>query len=485
MLKRRAFSAAAWSGGDLLLRQSLQFAVAVILARLLTPEEFGTVALLYLFTGIAGVFVDSGFSSALIQRQDTTHVDESTVFWFNLSIGAVAAIVLWMLAPYIADFYGISLLVLVTRALGFNVFLSALGSIHVTVLNKRLDFRKQMMIGAVAASTSGSLAVAMAWAGFGVWALVAQTLVMTATTTLLLWIRCDWRPGLTFSIASARKLFGFGGYMFASSLLEVTYSRLYTLLVGKGSGVRALAYYNCAETTRQLPGTFLSSVFSRVAFALFASRAHDKATLRRGVQFSVRGLMLLNIPMMLGMAALAEPIIIALYGDRWLAAVPTLQVLCLAGLMWPLHVVNLNALMAQGHSHLYFRLEVAKKVAGVVLLAVGATQGVMGVAWSQVVFGMFAFAVNAHYTRKQLDYGALAQIRDCLPATLVALPMALGAWWWAEAWQIHPLVKIGVIPAAGAAAYFLMAWQMRIASFRDMLTLVHQRPGPLSHAADN
>jgi O-antigen/teichoic acid export membrane protein len=475
MLKDKAISATLWSGADIFLRQGLQFAVTVALARLLSPEEFGTIALLYLFTGIASAFVDSGFSAALIQRQDVTHTDESTVFWFNLAVGALVALGLWTAAPAIALLFSLPILVPLTAVMALNVFLSALGAIHSTLLTKRLDFRTQMKVGVIALVISGIVAIVMAWRGFGVWALAAQTLVATSMTTILLWLFNRWRPALIFSPVSARRLFGFGSYLLASGLLDIIYSRVYTLLIGKFYGVRELGFYNRADSTKQLPTGVLTGILARVAFPIFSSTAHDKAQLRRGVQLALRGMMLINVPMMLGMAALAQPLVLTLFGARWLQAVPLLQVLCLGAVFWPLHVINLNVLMAQGHSHLFFRLEVVKKLLGIALLAVGTFYGVMGIAWSQAIFGALAFAINAHYTKRFLDYGIVAQAHDCLPLTAISLLMALGVGWLDARLQMAPPVKLAALTAVGVALFIFLGWTCRLGALHDGLNLFRPR----------
>jgi teichuronic acid exporter len=475
VLKSQAISATLWSAADIFLRQGLQLAISIALARLLSPEEFGTIALLYLFTGIASTFVDSGFAAALIQRQDVTHTDESTVFWFNLLMGALVALGLWGAAPFIAGFFALPILVPLMAVLALNIFLSALGSIHGTLLTKRLDFRTQMKVAAFATVISGVFAIVMAWRGFGVWALAAQTLVATSVTTGLLWFFNRWRPALVFSRASARRLFGFGGYMLAAGLLGTAYDRVYTLLIGKFYGVRELGFYSRADSTKQVPVGMLSGILARVAFPIFSAAAHDKAQLRRGVRLAVRGAMVLNVPMMLGLAAVAEPLVLTLFGARWLPAVRVTQVLCLGGVFWPLHVINLNVLMAQGHSHLFFRLEIVKKLLGVALLMAGTFYGVMGIAWSQVAFGVLAFAINAHYTKRHLDYGTFAQVRDFLPMIAIALPMALGVHWVGKQLRMAPALALVGLTALGGLIFFSFGWVCRLTALHDAIDLVWRR----------
>ena len=328
-----------------------------------------------------------------------------------------------------------------------------------------------MKIGVIATIASGGTAIVMALQGYGVWALVAQGVVMNIVVTSLLWLFNPWRPAWLFSRASARKLSGFGGYHLASSLLEIIYSRLYTLLIGRLYGARELGFYNNADNTKQMPGGFLSSVLARVAFPMFSAAAHDKVKLRRGMQLSIRGMMLLNVPIMLGIAAVAEPLVRTLFGAQWLPAVPILRVLCVAGLLFPLHVVNLYVLMAQGHSHLMFRLEVTKKTLGVALIAAGTFYGVMGIAWSQVVFSVLALAINTHYTRKLLDYGVAEQLRDYAPVLCIAIPMTAAVYAIGLFWQPAPLIALAVLSIVGALLFFGLAWLVRLDALDDVAAL--------------
>jgi teichuronic acid exporter len=472
VLKQKAISATLWSGADIFLRQGLQFIISIVLARLLTPEEFGTIALLYLFVGLASAFVDSGFSAALIQRQDITHTDESTVFWFNLGMGAAMAAGLWLLAPWIADFFSQPILVPLTYVLAMNLFVSALGAIHGTLLTKRLDFKTPMKIGAIATTVSGVLGIFMAWQGYGVWTLAVQTFASTILTTALLWTFNTWRPAITFSFASARRLFAFGGYLLMAGLLDAAYNRIYTLLIGKFYGVRELGFYNRADGTKQLPVGVLTSILSRVAFPVFSSAADDKEKLKRGVRHALRGMMLINVPMMLGVMATAEPLMHTLFGAQWLPAVPILQVLCLGSVLWPLHVINLNVLTAQGHSHLFFRLEVLKKLLGTVLLIIGTAYGVMGIAWSQVVFGVLAFVINAHYTRIHIGYGAWQQIADFLPALILSGVMAAMVYGLGASLSL-PLVAEFLLQIAVGAAVFLGGCHLfRLSAYLEAMNIV-------------
>jgi len=478
MLRTRGLLAAYWSAADVVARQVIQVAVIIALARLLTPEEFGTVALLSLFLGVATVLADGGFSMALIQRQDTSHVDESTVFWVNLAVGTLLAAGIFLLAPVLADFYAVPVLEPLARLMSLGVLVSALGSVPSALISKQLDFRRLFLVGAVATIASGSLAVTLAWQGHGIWALAGQYVTTTAVSTVMLWILSGWRPQLVFNARSARRLFGFGGYMLASNLLDTAFSRVYTLLIGRWYGVRELGFYQRADTTQQVPATVLSSIASRVALPLFSQAVDDKEQLRRGLRLALRGLMLINAPMMLGLAALAEPLLEAVFGAIWLPAAPILQVLCLAGLFWPVHVLNLTVLAAQGHARIFFRLEVIKQALGLAFILVGALNGVLGVAWAMVAAGLVSVLVNTFYTQRHLGYGLVAQTVDLVPTLAVSTVMGLAVTLIARSWEAQPMIELLALSGLGAVGFIALAGVLRLAALQDVVMLLRRRAQP-------
>ena len=472
MLKQRAFMAVLWSGGDIVVRQGVQLTATLVLARLLLPSDFGVVAMLALFVGVANVLMDGGFSAALIQHRDIDHVDESTVFWFNLGIGSLLTLTIFVAAPRIADFYDSPVLTPLARVLSLSCLLASFGAIHSTLLTRQLNFRTQAKAGAIAALLSGIVAIVMAANGYGVWALVAQALVMTGVMSALLWILNPWRPMWVFSRGSLHKLTVFGGFHLASSLLEMVYSKLYTLVVGRMYGARELGFYATADNIRQIPGNVLGGLIARVALPMFSEVAHDPILLRRGIQLSIRGMMVVHAPIMLGMAALAEPIVEVLFGTQWMQTAPVLRVLCLAGLLYPIHAINLHALMAQGHARVMFRLELLKKGIGITLLLMGAWYGVMGVAWSQVVFSAAVLAVNTHFTKRWLDYGGWAQLRDAGSSILAASIVASLAYLACEHWGASAFVKVLGLGAAGALGYLSILVSTRSHAMRDIMELM-------------
>ena len=471
-LKLRSGRATIWSAGEVFLRQGLGLGISMALARLLAPEEFGTIALLYLFTGVAGVFVDSGFSSALIQRKNVTATDESTVFWINLLLGALVGGSLALAAPLIAKFYEVPILVPLTYILALNIFLSAFISIHVAILTRALEFKTQMKVTTFATFSAGVVGVGLAWHGFGVWALAAQTLTSTILTAGAYWLIHRWRPNFEFSTRSAKSMFGFGGFLLASSILDVAYRQLYSVILGKWYSLQDVAFFGRALGTRQIPITGLSTIVGRVSFPAFSSVSSDPVRLQRGVSLGIRLMMLINFPMMVGLGVLAEPVVHVLFGEQWLTAAPILQVLCIGGILWPMHVINIKALLAQGESRLVFYLEIWKKVLGVTLIVFGAYFGVMGIAWSTVAMSVLSFVLNTYYTSQKLRYGAVRQIRDVMPLALPTIAMGLVISQVDRLLALNSLLTLVVLVPAGMAVFFGFARILRVAVIKEAVTLV-------------
>jgi len=475
-LSSKARAATVWSGIDLLFREGLGFCITVTLARLLLPEDFGTLALLGLFLGIANVFVNAGFAVAIVQIQHSTILDESTMFWFNLCMALVMALILCAVAPFIAEFFDLEVLSPLTRLMAANVVISALGTIHSTLMSKQLDFKTPMRVGAIATVLSGMVAIYLAFAGFGVWALAWQVVLSSLIGTTLLWYCSAWRPVFRFSRESFQRMFSFGGWVFASNLLEELYQRGYALIIGKAYGTHELGLYRQADNTQLFPARILTGMLSRVSFPLFSSVAQDKHRLKRWVRLAVRSIMLICAPTMVGLAVLAHPVVEVVFGPRWLPAVPILQVLCFIGLLWPLHVINLNVLQAQGHSKLNFRLSIVKKTTGVVFLVIGCYFGIIGVAWSRVIHSCFALLINGYYSKKMLDYSMYEQVRDCFSSLLLSVFMGVVVVLLDQYLEIGGVLELGVLVAVGASFYVAANLILGISAFKEAHGFVRSVP---------
>ena len=461
------------------LRQGVQFVVTIVLARLLAPEDFGVVAMLALFTGVASIFIDSGFSSALIQRQNTTHTEESTVFFFNLGMGAITALLLCAAAPWIAAFFKQPVLQSLTYAMAVSLFVGAFGSIHGTLLSKEMNFKTLAKVGVVSSALAGGLAIYMANRGYGVWSLAGHSVLSSIISVLLLWLWHPWRPAWTFSMASLRSFFRFGGYSMAATLTDVFSTNLYLILIGKLYSVRDVGFYSRAQNTQQLPITLMMGVINRVAFSTFASVKEDKARLVRGLRQAQAIAMLVNTPILVGLIILAEPLVLTLFGAQWLPCVPILQVLGLGGLLWPLHVLNLNILKAQGRSDLFFKITILKKVFTISLTVAASFYGVMAIAWTQVFVSIFGYFVNTHYTEALLGYGGLKQIRDLAVNFIAVLPMIGVVYLVTNTMQALPIIELSLATLAGGTVYLLTCRLLCEELLNECLILAGVRTRPM------
>ncbi|HEY4696972.1 MAG TPA: MOP flippase family protein [Gallionella sp.] len=454
-LHQKTTSAVKWSALDVFMRHGVQFVVTIVLARILAPEDFGVIAMLAMFIGVAGVFIDSGFSSALIQRQNTTLTDESTVFFFNLGMGALTALLLCAAAPWIAAFFKQPVLQYLTYAMAFNLFVNAFGSIHSTLLNKELNFKTTAKVGVASSVVAGALAIYMASRGYGVWSLAGHAVASGIVTVLLLWVWHPWRPAWTFSFASLRSFFRFGGYEMAATLTDVFSTNLYLILIGKMYSVRDVGFYDRAQRTQQLPITLMMGIINRVAFSTFATVKEDKARLVRGLRQAQAISMFVNIPVLVGIIILAEPLVLTLFGAQWLPCVPILQVLGLGGLIWPLHVLNLNILRAQGRSDLFFSITMFKKVFTISLTVAASFYGVMAIAWAQVVISVFGYIVNTHYTKLLLGYSGWKQLSDLAVNFAAVIPMAVAVYFINDMMHAAPFIKLLMASIVGCGIYLL------------------------------
>ena len=472
VLTQNASRAVAWSTLEVLMRQGIQFLVLVVLARLLTPSDFGMISMIALFVGLANIFVDSGFSSALVQRRSHTYEDESTVFWFNVGAATAAAALLILAAPWISDFYAKPMLRPLMILMAGNLWLGSLIVVHTALLTKRLEFRTLTRVSFASSAAGGAAAIGLAVYGWGVWALAMQFVTTTIVRIVLLWRMHPWRPAWLFSVDSFHGMFKFGGFMLISGVLDTLATRIYTLLIGKFYSAADLGYYDRATALKDIPQNAIANVFSRVAFPVFSSHSNDVPKLRHCVRSSVIVVMALNLPLMFGLLATADNIVPLLLGSRWSSTIPILKVLCIVGMLYPLQIINLEALKAQGRSDVFFRLELIKKGILLCIIIVCSQLSVLAIAWGFALNSVGGFFINARYTKKFLEYPSSQQLRDVSPYFAASFLMAfivmgLGHW----TGELPLLPRIGMQVIVGGVIYCASAYVLKFEGYfliRDM-----------------
>jgi teichuronic acid exporter len=471
ILGNRAANATWWSTLEILARYGVQFFVMVLLARLLTPQDFGLIAMLLVFTSIGAVLVDSGFGTALIQRQTPSADDETTVFIFTTGVSIAIAAILMLTAPAIASFFGQPKLVALTRVMALSLPLGAFAAVPDALLTMRLDFKARARAEVIASLCSGVVAIALAWQEFGVWSLAWQGLVAIGIRGLLLWVYSGWRPRGHFRSESFRSLFGFGGYMLLSGLLNTTGMRLQSLVIGKLFDSRALGYYTLAQNTQSAPVTFIGSVLNRVGLPVFSSVAHDRDKLLEALRMSLRMTMFLFVPCMLGIALVAKPLVELLYGARWASAAPILSILAASATLYPVHVLNLATISAQGRSDLFFRLEVIKQLAVIGLILVSSPGGPIAIAWGIFASGIVGAIVNTHYSKKLLGYGVMAQMTDQGATFVLSLPAACAGWAILHWTRPNPISMFGAV-VISATIYVVLAVTTKNKALNGLISMV-------------
>ena len=453
-------------------RQGIQFLVMLVLARLLSPAEFGILGMLSLFIALASSIVDSGFGSALIQRKEITEADKSSVFLFNAAMGAMMTLVICFAAPWIAGFFREPILLPLTRLMAVNLFIGSFGVVQVAVLTRNLDFRAQCKAGIVAAILSGTSAIWMAWKGYGVWSLAAQSVIYTTASTGLIWALCPWKPRLRFHFKSLRSLFGFGSRMLASGLLNTFFDRIQLAVIGKTFSATALGFYTRAFSTQQFPVSLLSAVINRVTFPVFAQLSHNSDSLRPAVRRALVSFMVLTLPLMLGLAVVARPLVLVLFGEKWLPCVQYLRVLSFAGALWPLQVVNLDVVMAVGRSDLFLRLEIIKKVLiGIGILATFRIS-VMAMVWAILIVSVACVFLNSHYSKVLIGYGSVEQFVDLVPYMGISLLTSALAWAAGIPFSHLPILQLSISVLVGIVTYPVICYILRLESYKYAWTAV-------------
>ena len=427
-LKNKTVKGVSWSFIDNLASSGISFLVGLVLARLLTPSEYGIMAIITIFIAVSNSIVDSGFSNALIRKTDAKRVDYNTVFIFNLIVSTALYVALFFLAPIISDFFREPLLVDVMRVIGWVLLINALAIIPRTLFVKEVNFKTQTKVSLIASVSSGVIGIGMALSGMGVWSLVGQQLSRQLLNTLFLWVYCKWRPVCEFSVQSFKELFGFGSKLLLSGLLNTVFNEIYSLVIGRCYTAAQLGQYTRASQFNQIFYSNLTTVIHRVSYPVLSSIQDEPERLREAYRKVIKSTMLITFACMLGLAAVAKPLIILLIGEKWLPAVGFLQIICFSGMLYPLHAINLNILQVKGRSDLFLRLEVIKKIIAVGPLLLGVFFSIEYMLWGSVFTSLIAYFLNSYYSANLINYPTRDQVKDILPTFGVSFVTATAMW---------------------------------------------------------
>lgn len=459
-LKKESVKGVVWSGIEKFASSGILVVANILLARILTPEDFGLLALIAIFVQISQTFIDSGFSNALIQKKDATQIDYSTVFIFNLAISVILYFILFVTAPLIAAFFKNEELVDLTRVIGINLIIGALVSVHKTRLTIQLRFKIQSYITIISSLIGAIVSVYMAYKGWGVWSLVILTLLNTTIQVLLIYLIISWRPSLTFSIKSFKRLFSYSSKLLGASLIHLLYSNIYPIIIGKKFTPLQLGYFNRAETFAMYTPNLVGTVMSRVAFPIFSRIQDDNQRLRKAYSQYIIYASLLIFPCLIGLIVLAKPLILLILKSKWLPMVPMFQILCLTYMTEHLSSININVLFVKGRSDLALRLEIIKKTIAIVIFLISLKWGIIAVCWGRVVYGITALCINSHFTKELIGISLYQQFKDILYPFFCSIIMGMAMYFLLKI-SVMPIMEIIVSISGGIIIYIVAIYAIK------------------------
>lgn len=420
-LKNKTIKGVGWSAADALLGQGVTFIVGLVLARLLSPDEYGLIGICLIFTTVLNGIVDSGFSNALIRKKEVTDEDYNTMFMTNMAISIVLYVLLFISAPLVSDFFHRIELTALVRVTGLILFLNALSVTQVTILTKNIDFKTKTKASLVSAIISGVIGIVMAFMGYGVWSLVAQQLSKQLLYTLCLWVLNKWWPKFTFYNDSFKYMWGFGWKLLVSGILNNVWNQLYQVVIGRCYTSSTLGHYTRANECASIFSSNLTTIIQRVTFPVLSELQDDKKKLLVSYRKLIKVSMFVTVICMFALGAMAEPMIYSLIGPQWHQAATFLPFICITMSLYPLHAINLNMLQVQGRSDLFLYLEIVKKIITLIPIFIGAFVGVYWMLCASIFTGFIAFLLNSWFTGKFLNYSSWQQLKDVLPSYLIAL----------------------------------------------------------------
>ncbi len=476
-LQGKVLSGLFWKFGERIGAQAVSFVVSMVLARLLTKEDFGVVAMIMIFIEIANVFVSSGFGQALIQRKNADNLDFSSVFYFSVAMSFVMYAIVFFGAPLVASFYGKPVLTPILRVLALKLPLAGVNSVQQAYVQKKMLFKRFFYSTLIGTVTSAVVGIAMAYLGFGPWALVAQYLVNSTMDTLILWVTVRWRPIFRFSLERLKTMFDFGWKMLMSELINTSYKQVRGLVIGKIYSPSDLASYNQGQKLPNIIVTNINSSIGSVLFPTMTTKQDDRAGLKQMVRLSISIGSYVMWPLMIGMMVTAEPIVRLIFSEKWLSCVPFMQIACVQYALEPVQTANLQAVKALGKGHIMLVMEIIKKGFGLVTLVAVMWQGVMWIAWTGMVVTFFATLVNSTPNRRYLGYTMREQLEDLLPAILLATVMGIVVYFLGRT----PLAALGTLPMlavqilAGVLVYLLLSHVLHMHAYVYVVNLLKEQ----------
>ncbi len=477
-LKSTVITSLIWKFLERIGTQGVQFVVAIVLARLLSPADFGLITLVTVFVTIANVFVQSGLNTALIQKKNADNLDFSTVFYASLFIAAMLYGGLFVGASFLANYYnGQNQLIPVVRVLGVILLLGAINSVQEAYVDRNMMFKKLFYRSIGAIIPSGIFGITLAYLGYGVWALVGQQLMNSTLICIIMWFTVKWRPQLMFSFVRFKGLFSFGWKLLCSALLDTGYNNLRNLVIGKLFSPADLGYYNRGDHFPLIIITNINASIQSVLLPSLSTVQDNKERLKSLARRSIKTSSFLILPMMAGLAAVAKPLVIVVLGEKWLPAVPFIQICCFSYAFWPIHTTNLSAINAVGRSDVFLKLEIIKKTYGLAVLALAIYffRSPIGIAMSAAITAPLGSFVNAYPNKKLLNYGFTEQMKDFLPSFILSIIMGIGIYSLSDYVNLAPILQLPIFAIIGTSFYIGIAKLFQFECLEYLVQTIKER----------
>ena len=452
--------------------QGIQFVVSIVLARILSPDEMGTIGLITIFITIANTFVQSGFATALIQKKDIAESDYSSVFWMSMALSVVMYIILYICAPLVAKFYEMDILTPLLRVTGLVLFPGAVVSIQTSFVARNMQFRKLFIGSLIAVIISGAIAIIMAMNGFGVWAMSAQQIIFYLALMLAMFFIISWKPKFIIVMNRVKELIGFGWKILAAGLLDTIWTNIYGLVIGKKFSASELGGYTKAEQFPKLIAMNLSQAVQSVMLPAYSKLQDEKEKLSQSLKSTIKYSSFVLFPMLAGLIAVAEPLVRVLLTDKWLFCVPYLRILALSYMFWPVHTANLQAINAQGRSDLFLKLEVIKKISGIFFLLISLRYGIIFILVLKTVNECVCAYINAFNNKKLLNYGFGEQLIDMARPFICSSIMCVVTYEIANLLPLSPFLLLIVQIVVGIAIYAVTSFAINKSTVSDIKTLI-------------
>ena len=468
-LKQKTISGILWSGVQKFGSLAISFIANIVLARLLTPDDFGCIGMLAIFIVLSQTFIDGGFGAALVQKKNPTEEDYSTIFYWNIIVAVLLYALLFVTAPLIADFYRIPLLTDILRVQGISLIISSLYIIQSNRLVKQLNFKTLSIVTIIATLAGTFIAIIMAYRGWGVWSLVAKEMITVLVTVVLLWYLCKWRPLLRFSFVSLKSLFSFGSMILLASLINRLYENIQGLIIGRAFSAKDLGYYTQAKKIEEIPVTSFSDMITQVTFPVYASIADKKDEVKRILRKNIKVINYISFGVMSLLIVIATPLFLFIFSEKWLESVPLFQILCISGMIIPLNNANVQLLKALGKGKMFLRLQFVKRTIGIIVIAISIKWGLIAMMWAITLSNYLSYILNVYCTKKALRYTFMEQLGDILPNLFFVFMIVFGFYEISSLDIISiPIIQIFVVSILFVSLYVGVGWLLK---FEGALTL--------------